>query len=918
MSKGFKKTVIGLSVGIVIFLLGAILIAGFGFYMEYLQVQEIGRNFTTVFSKNVITQVLTHMIGFVFIFLAIFSSLLGVRKTMLGVDESFHFLKPMFPIWALSFTLALFAGNFIKDAVSSKFLLFANTTEWGMLDPVFGQDVSYYVFIRPFLIAIADSLMGIAIFVAILVSVLYVFLYGCQGVEKLKDFIRDKKAISHIVIHLLIIVLIHLCTYKFKAEDILFSEFAGVTGAGYTDIYIWLKYYNFMPWVSILLITVVLIFLNKAKFKFALYTALVLPVIFIAFSASSLVTQHFYVKPAEGQVEAPYLDHHISATRTAYGIGNIAEQEFLPSTDWTAEDAMNHQKTIDQIGLLDGDITKVILSQLQSIRDYYEFIDTDIVSYEIDGQKEAVIISPRELKKLDESPTSQSYSNDKMRFTHGYGAVVLPTHLSSEDGHPVLYVKDSPIVSDVSELNITEPRIYYGEYDDDYSVVNTEIKEFDYLSNGQAIENAYSGKSGVSLTFMNRLMFAIRYGDYQLFTSKFITSDSKLLMNTNVLDRVRLAAPFLTFDEDPYLLVDKEGRLKWIVDAYTTTEAFPYAKLHEKEFNYIRNSAKAVVDAYDGTVEIFITDSEDTLIRVYQKIYPQVFSTEEIPADLKKSLRYPETYFNIQTDILKQYHITDAATFYNRSDDWDVANEISAETSTWKESISEEQTNSVMKPAYQMLTKNGKQELNMIIPFTDKDKDNLAGWFMAGSDGDCYGKLTLVRVPQGKTVYGPLQIEKRVNSNPEIDSVMSAWGTGESTIIRGDLIIAPIADSILYIEPVFVTSGKKTLPELKMVVVAYDNKVAAKPTLQQAMEALFVSDGNETASVEKEVPVPLPPQVADREDIARITEAFRRVQQATSNNDWEAFGIAMKDLEAVIEELNPPMEESLQDAEIAS
>ncbi len=908
VSAGFKKTVIALSIGIGVFVLSAILIAGYRFYMELIQIQEIGQNFTTVFFKNTLTQFLVQVIGFAIVFFAIFFSLLRIRKTMLGVDESFHFLEPMFPIWILSFTLAIFAGNFIKEAVSSEFLFFANTSEWGILDPIFGQDVSYYVFIRPFLIAISDSLMGIAIFVAILVSVLYVFLYGCLGVEKLKDFIRNKKVVSHIIFHILMIVLIHLCTYKFKAEDILFSEFAGVWGAGFTDVYIWLKYYNLIPYISVLLIAVILVFLNKGNFKFSVYTALVLPVILIAFTVSALVTQYFHVKPAEGQVEAPYIKHHIDATRTAYGIQNIAEQEFLPQTDWTTEDAKNHRQTIESIALLDCDVAKTILTQLQSIRDYYEFIDVDTVCYKINGHKEAVMVSPRELKKLEESPTSQSYSNDKMRFTHGYGAVFLPANVVTEDGHPVLYVKDSPVVSTIQEVNITEPRIYYGEYDDDYSVVNTQVKEFDYLSKGQSVEHAYQGKSGISLTGINRLLFAIRYGDHQLLTSNFITSDSKILMNTNVLERVRTAAPFLMFDEDPYLLADSEGRFKWIVDAYTTTEYFPYAKPHEDGFNYIRNSAKAVVDAYDGTVEIYITDPSDKLIQVYRSIYPEVFTAREFPSDLKYSLRYPETYFNIQADILKQYHITDAVTFYNRSDEWEVANEISAETSTWKESISEDQTKSKMKPSYQMLTVNGKQELTLMIPFSDKEKDNMAAWFTAGSDGDCYGNLTLVQFPQGETVYGPLQIEKRVNSNPEIDSVMSALGTGESTIIRGNLVVVPVSDSVLYAEPIYVTSGKNTLPELKMVVAAYDNKIAVKPTLQQAVEALFVATGAEQITDTQPVSVVLPPEVADKNDIEKITEAFNRVQQATKNNDWEAFGTAMKDLEALINDLNASSE----------
>ncbi len=910
MNNGFKKTVIGLSIGIGVVLLMTILITGYHFYMQYIQIREVGQNFASVFLKNVVVQQLIHLVSFLVVFSAIFFSLLRVRKTMMNMDETFGFLKPMFPIWLLSLTLAVFAGFFIKDAVCSKFLMMINTTEWGLTDPIFGQDVSYYVFIRPFAIAALDSCMGIAIFVSILVSVLYVLLYGRLGVTNLKEFVHNKKIITHIVFQLLIIVLIHLCSYKFKAEDILYSEFAGISGAGFTDVHIWLKYYRIMPYIGAVVMISVLIFLNRAKFKYAIFTALIIPVVLIGFTASALITQYFQVKPAEVQMEAPYIGYHIDATRTAYGVHDMLEQEFPAENNWTSEDATENYDAIEQIGLLDLDATHTILGQLQGIRDYYEFIDIDTVNYEINGSKKAVMVSPRELKKLEESPTSQSYTNDKMRFTHGFGAVMLPADSVTSDGHPVFYVKDTPVTSTVPEIKITEPRIYYGEYDDDYSVVNTLVKEFDYLSNGKAVENSYQGQSGISLNGLNRFLFSIHYGDYQLLTSGFITAESKLLINTNVLDRVRIAAPFLTFDEDPYLLVDADGHLKWIVDAYTTTKYFPYAEKYEEDFNYIRNSAKAVVDAYDGTVEIYVTDPTDKIINVYQKIYPDVFMKEAFPKDLKQSIRYPETYFGIQTEILKRYHINDAATFYNRSDDWEIANEIFSECSSWQESISEDQKKTRMKPSYQMLMRDGQQELTLLIPFTEKGKDTMVAWFIAGSDGDCYGKLTLAQFPQEKTVYGPLQIEKRINSDPKIAQVMSAWGSGESTIIRGNLITVPVADSVLYVEPIYVTAGKNTFPELKMVIAAYDSKIAIHSTLRQAVDTLFtpVDSAEETVSgippVLSEPVIPLPQVDISDDSIRKITEAYNRVREASQNGNWEEFGKGMAELESIIHELN--------------
>ncbi|MBR5239171.1 MAG: UPF0182 family protein [Clostridia bacterium] len=907
MNKGFKKTVVWLSIGISVLLLGILVVLGCNYYLEYIQIQEIGENFTSVFIKNTLTQLFVQSVSFIVVFTVIFFSLMKVRKNMLKEDkETFRFLEPVFPIGLISFLFAIISTNLINKAVYSNFLMFLNTTEWGRTDPVFGQDLSYYIFVRPFLISLLDSLIGLAIFVTCLVAILYILFYGKLGFNNIKNILKNKRITTHMVFNVLIIVVIRLFAYRFKAEDILFAEFAdGVRGAGFTNVYIWLKYYKAVPYVGALIVAGVLLFFNKGKYKYSICTALIFPVILIATTASALIIQHFQVNPAEAQMEAPYIGFHINATRAAYGLSDLQEQEFMINNDWSAQDFQNHTEDIKEISLLDPTVSKKVIEQLQGIRKYYEFLDIDTVAYKINGEKEAIMISPRELKKLEESPTSQSYSNDKMHFTHGYGIVAFPANQITADGRPVLYVKDTPIVSTVSEIQITEPRIYYGEYRDDYSIVNTTIKEFDHLENGQKVENEYQGQSGIPMTFMNRLLFAIRYGDYQLLTANQITSESKLLINTNVLDRMKVAAPFLTFDENPYLLVNSEGRLKWIVDAYTTSDQYPYSKMHEKGFNYICNSAKAVVDAYDGTVQIYITNPDDKLITVYQKIYPEVFTDEDFPEDLRYSLRYPETYFNIQTEILKQYHIEDGVTFYNRSDNWDVAREIRSETSSWKESISQSQKKTVMEPVYQMITTDGERNLRLMIPFTVEGKDNMVAWLSAGSDGDCYGQLTLYQIPQEKTVYGPLQIEKLINSTPEIEKAMSVWGSGESTIIRGNIITAPIGDSILYAEPIYVTAGKNTFPELKMVVAAYDSKIAVKPTLTQAVNALLPPE-----SFVPDLPIfinpeePTNPENTDLINLQRITEAFNRVQEASKNNDWEEFGNAMKDLEAIIDELN--------------
>ncbi len=912
MNDGLKKALSRLLLGAAIVLLAVVAVVGYHLYIEYIQILEIGQNFVSVFSKNLITKICVQCLSFLIVFLGIFLTFLRIRKTMMKVDSSFSFLEKRFPLVMLSIVLAFFASSYIKEAVYSDFLLFSNSIAWGSVDPIFGQDISYYVFVRPFAISVLDSLIGCFIFLSVLTAVFYFLLYSKLGITNLKEIFRNKKITSHIFFNVAMVLLIRILSYKFRGEDILYSDFSGLFGAGFTDVNIWLKYFQFAPYLIAIVVIVAAVFISKGKWKYSLFTALVYPVVLIAVAVSAMVTQYFHVQPAEVQVEAPYIQHHINATRTAYNLDHISEREFPADHSLTQEDLDSERETLENIRIIDYQSTKTIFGQLQGLRNYYEFNDLDIAAYRIDGKKRPVILSARELKKDENSPTTQNYSNDKMRFTHGYGAVVSPVNEVTDEGHPILYVKDIPVVSQIPELQISEPRIYYGEYKDEYSIVNTTMKEFDYLEEDRNVETVYQGTAGVPLNFLNRSLLSLHYSDYQMLVSKFITSESKILMNKNVLDRVKIAAPFLTYDEKPYILIDKNGELKWIVDAYTSTSEYPYAQPYHNGFNYIRNSAKAVVDAYDGTVEIYITDPSDKLISVYEKIYPEVFMDTPIPEDLNYSIRYPETYFKIQAEMLKRYHTTDTTTFYNRSDVWEVAYEMYSDVSA--DAKGQEGGNKqFVEPYYNMMKINDSTDLVLMLPFTIAEKDNMVSWLAAGSDGDCYGELTLYRFPKGKNVYGPLQIEKRINSNTDISQLMTLWGSGGSSVIRGNMLTIPVKNSLIYVEPVYITSGKNTFPELKMVIASYDNKISIEPTLAQALDTLFKGTPTMMPPIEETVPVldtedetepPSELSQEERDAIGKINDAFQRVQEASKSNDWETFGHAMKELEEVIEQAN--------------
>ena len=908
MTKNIKSMLIKIIISAVIVVLAISLFSGYSLYMNYLQIKEVGANFVSVFLTNLKIQLVTQLTCFILVFLIILTNLFIVRRVMLKADVSFSYLKNRFPLIVLAFVFAFFASGYIKESLSSRLMLFQNSVWWGVLDPVFNQDLSYYVFLRPFFMSLADSFLGICIFSTIMTAFLYLILYSSLGSLKINEIIKIKGLSTHVLINVIIIVLVKAVSYKFNSEDTLFHSFAtGLTGAGYTDINIWSLFNQITPVFLILLVFLSLIFLYHSKFKAVIITILVYPVIFLTFAASALFVQHLIVAPAENQVEDPYIKNNIEFTRMAYGLDNTAEVEFKATNALTVADLDEEAETISNARIIDYNATIAILNQLQSLRNFYEFKDLDITAYKIDDQKVPYATSVRELKKT--TSEMANYVNDKLKFTHGYGIVTTPINRVTEEGHPILSTRDIPLIEESGIPKITEPRIYFGEYKDGYSIVNTTQSEIDYLEDEKNVETSYSGKAGINLTPLNKLLFSIHNGDYQMLVSKSINSNSKILVNKNIIERVQLVAPFLTFDEDAYILVDKNGRLKWIVDGYTQSEHIPYSQqtVQEKEgfgtnsFNYIRNSVKAVVDAYDGTTTLYIADDEDKLIQSYKKMYPSAFSNEKIPDDLKFSIKYPESLFKIQAEQLKRYHTTDTSVFYNRSDIWEFSYEkYTADSKRFVE------------PYYNMMRVNNNFGLVLMTPFTIQSKNNMVSWLAVGSDGDNYGKMTLYKFPQGKNVYGTMQIEERIDSNAEISKVLSLWNSGDSTVLRGNIITLPIKDSLIYIEPVYITSKKSTFSELKMVIAAYGDKIAMEPDLKKAFDVLFKGGPATVPVVEKppappsetEAEAPEIPEIIESEKMKIVTAAFSRVQEASKENDWEKFGQAMKELEEAINAMN--------------
>ena len=904
----FKKIMTRIILIAVLFIAVFSLAGLYSFYTDYLEIKEIGQQYVSVFFKDMFVKIASGGISFLVVFTFTLVNLLILRKVMLGIDVSFENLKKLPPYFMLAAVIAFFGSGYIKEEIYSQYLMYSNSVASGLTDPIFGRDISYYVFERPFLKDVANSLIAIEVILTLFLSVAYTVLYGKLGLFSIKDTFKQKGIFAHLVSNIAVILLIFAFSFRFRAEDILYSSFNGLTGAGYTEANIWAVFYRFAPFILIICAILAIIFAYRGKFKGVIISFAVYPLILLCVSGASAFTQYFIVTPSEVQTESEYIGHNIKFTKYAYGLDKIKEQEFEASNSLTPEIINEQSETLSNIRIIDYNATQILASQLQSLRNYYEFKDLDITVMNINGKKRPIATMVREIKKTDGTATTNNYINDKLRFTHGYGLINMPINEVSPEGQPIFYAKDIPMKFEGGVQEVKEPRIYYGEYKDDYSVVNTTIKEFDYLDGEQNIETVYTGKSGIPLNGFNRLIYAIKKADYQILVSKFITKDSKLLINKNVIDRAKKAAPFLKFDEDPYAIVDSDGRIKWIIDAFTTTDAIPYAQKYQG-INYIRNSAKAIIDAYDGTVKIYITDYDDMMIKAYEKIYPKVFEQGEIPKDLKYSIKYCENLFKIQAEMLKRYHISDTTTFYNKSDVWDIAYELK-----------EESTKLPVEPYYNMMKLHGEEEANLILmlPFTIAQKDNMVSWLSAGSDGDNYGELTLYKFPQGKNVYGPLQMEKRFSSDTEITREMTLWGQGDSQVIRGNMLTIPVGESLVYVEPVYITSDKNTFPELKMVIGSYGNKISMKPTLKEVFADLFsnLSEISELPEVTEPVtePTEKAPVLPDTPQNTEIKDAFNELKKASKENDWVKFGESLDKLDKLIngteitdteEKLNP-------------
>ncbi|MDX1359580.1 MAG: UPF0182 family protein, partial [Clostridia bacterium] len=586
--------------------------------------------------------------------------------------------------------------------------------------------------------------------------------------------------------------------YKFKAESILFNDVVGSTGAGYVDVNIWLKYYRVIPFILVAIVIAAVFFLFKRKYKLAAISLAVFPAAFLITAVIGIAVQGLVVNPNEKDKESEFLVHNIAMTREAYGLEDIREIDIGKTDILTSDMVTSNAETIENIRVLDYESAIRTNTQIQSNTLFYTFIDGDIVSYELDGVDRPVFVSARELAP-NQLP-DDSYINRTYRFTHGYGIVINPLNETNSQGQIEFLLSSLDHESDYERLEVTRPELYYSELNYGYVVVDANSDDDIEINYDGNKETRYQGEGGIPLNWLNRILYAAKYGDINLITSSY-AKNATLLPNRQIVERAQLGVPFLKIDGDPFILLTKEGKLAWVLDAYTTADSYPYSQLTDG-INYIRNSVKVVIDAYDGKATYYIIDEEDPVIKTFDAIYPGIFSHDPLPDFVQDHMKYPESLFELQTEMLKKYHLDtdDVDVFYSQQDLWDIA-KYPADKSVGSTVDIDSYYVSLRLPGIADET-----ELVLIRPFTpqSEQRHNMVAWLNVRNSIDNYGELILYKYPKNTNLLGPNQIEVKINQIDSISKNMTLWGQSGSDVYKGSLLVIPIENSVLYVEPIYI------------------------------------------------------------------------------------------------------------------
>jgi uncharacterized protein len=843
-----------------------------GLYTDWLWFREV--QFTSVFVTVLRTEVLLGVVTGAAFFVILYGNVtlarwLAPRDVLVAVDDALglpspEILEPALRRLALpmSVALALIAG-WMGTGRWELVLKALHPTPFGIRDPLFDQEVAFYVFQLP----LWTSLYGWLMWALVLSGLAAITVYFCtRGIQVSPERLAiARRARGHLLVLAALLFLLKATGYRLGMFDLLFSQRGVAFGAGYADVHAQLPVLKALMVLAVLAALLCLITIRLRSWRPLLGgVAALVGVALLGGVVYPGVIQRYQVSPNEIVTEKPYIDFNIRYTRLAYGLDNIEEREFPAEQTLTLQDLRRNDATLNNIRLWDTRPLLATYSQLQEIRTYYKFTDIDIDRYTINGEYRQVTLSPRELSA--QALPSRIWINERLTYTHGYGAVVSPVNRVTREGLPEFWVKDIPPVAS-SDLRISRPELYFSELATDYVFVKTRAKEFDYPAGNQNVYTTYAGQGGIPLeSFWRKALFAAHLGDLKLLLSNDLTPGSRVLIYRNIRERAQRIAPFFRYDADPYMVISAAGRMVWLLDAYTVSDRFPYSAPTRGLGNYVRNAVKVTVDAYDGTVHFYVADAADPLIRTTARIFPGLLQPlDAMPADLRAHLRYPEGLFRVQAGMYAVYHMRDTQVFYNKEDLWSLPVRPV------------EGQERAMEPYYLILRLPGepKAEFVLLIPFTPSKKDNLAAWLAARSDPPHYGKLVVYNFPKQKLIYGPRQIEARIDQDSFISQQLSLWSQRGSQVIRGNLLVVPIERSLVYVEPLYIAAEQGQLPELKRVIVGFGDRIAMEETLDDALARVFGGE-SPRAAVEASPGPPAGPEAEAKTLLDAADAAYTR------------------------------------------
>ena len=868
-------------------------------YVDWLWFVEVG--YSDLFTKILFSKTLLGLGAGVFLGMLVYLNLkaaaVAPRGFRFSTQENVIELPPV-EVFDPLFRRLLLPGAFLVGLMAApqalakwqQLLLFLNPKPFNLPDPQFGYDVGFYVFRLPALMVLYHWLLfalGLTFVATAVVYLLYRNIeYGPRGI------FLSERARRHLLILVALFLAVKAAGYVLDGFELLYSFQGTAFGASYTDIHARLPALRILAVgaLAIALLCAVQIFREGYRSVIISLGALV-AVHAVGLNLYPTLLQRFRVAPNEIAAERPFIERNIRFTRMAFGLDKLESKEFPAEENLSAQDLKRHESTINNIRLWDHRPLLATYAQLQEIRPYYKFVDVDNDRYVIDGTYRQTMLSARELSH--QHLQSRNWINEHLTFTHGHGVVFGPVNQVTSVGLPEFFIQDIPPIT-VAGLKITRPEIYYGELANDYILVQTKGQELDYPAGDQNVYTKYQGRGGVPIgSLWRRLVFSAHHATFRILLSQDLTSESRILYHRKIHDRVKKIAPFIMFDRDAYLVIGQNGRLSWIIDGYTTSDRYPYSEPFRRQgLNYIRNAVKAVIDAYDGSVNFYMSDPTDPIIRSFENIFPGLMKPlDAMPEDLRSHIRYPQDMFSMQAHIYATYHVQDPQVFFNKEDILSIP----------RQKIDGREGDMESYYTIMRLPGENKEEFVLLLPFTPNRRDNMRAWLAARSDGVHYGKLTALEFPKAKLVYGPKQIDARIDQDTFISQQLTLWNQAGSQVIRGSLLPIPIEKSLLYVQPLYLAASQGSLPELKRVIVAFGNQIVMEETLEQSLQRIF---GAKSGQEPRPASVTTTEAPTEKRNIAaQALDHFRRSQEFLRQGNWSGYGEELKKVEALLKEM---------------